>query len=99
MSHEQIDVPRGWGPLVGRLIEELQVLGAPAITQAKQKFGKLRVYFAGELSPQAQDAVVRAVKLSEATCEECGGAGTLKRRHAIRVLCDTCSDNVPARQP
>jgi hypothetical protein len=78
----------GWRALVEKAIERIAAVVASApgakvtITQIKEKFGGLRIYFDPKGLPNEKLAQVReAIELAEAradcTCEACGAEGRL----------------------
>jgi len=75
----------GWRELIERAIERIDAAGNDRIriTQIKEKFGTLRVYFdiLGGASEEEENAIKEAVALAEArsscTCEHCGAEGRL----------------------
>ncbi|WP_116654006.1 hypothetical protein [Pelagibacterium sediminicola] len=57
-------------------------------TDIKEKFGGLRIYWAGDY-PYAEDVFLDAAELlSEHICEECGAPGESRAGGWIRTLCD-----------
>jgi hypothetical protein len=92
----------GWRDLVETAVGRIAtaVAGAPSgsvlITQIKEKFGALRLYWHGRNNlPEATCAAVEeAIHLAEArsacTCEQCGEPGRLyKRGGQLLTACDT----------
>jgi hypothetical protein len=71
------------------------------ITQIKQKFGTLRVYY--HINDEAMEEVVSKlvreyVDKSEHICELCGTEGKMRTTEAmLSVLCDKCLSKVKAR--
>ena len=79
-------VDEGWRDLLQRACSRIRAVvraddGAFQTTQIKEKFGTLRLYWSGSLSPDAAARVEEAVDLAEArsacTCEVCGEPGRL----------------------
>ncbi len=68
------ELPPGWQGLFRQLIADLTAIDPNiAVTQAKQKFGRLRVYYR-PYTPDASKLVDAAEQQSRAMCEKCGGA-------------------------
>jgi len=72
----------GWRDLLDARIRSAQADGVTFhATQIKEKYGTLRFYWRGALSPEARAKVEEAVNLAEArsacTCEVCGEPGPL----------------------
>jgi hypothetical protein len=74
----------GWRDLVERAVARIAAAaGASAstikISQIKEKFGTLRLYWSGEVPDAVRDAIGEAIDLAEArsavTCEACGAPG------------------------
>jgi hypothetical protein len=65
------------------------------VLQIKEKFGTLRFYWDGTLSPEARGQVEEAIALAEArsacTCELCGAEGQLYQDGA--TLMTRCADH------
>lgn len=71
------ELPAGWRELFRQLIADLSAIDPNiAVTQAKQKFGRLRVYYR-PYSPDASERVDAAEQQSRTICEKCGGAAVL----------------------
>jgi hypothetical protein len=96
------EVGDGWRDLVetaiGRIASAITAAppGSVHITQIKEKFGSLRLYWHGhaDLTEVAHAAIEEAVHLAEArsacTCETCGEPGRLfKRGGQLLTACDT----------
>jgi len=95
----QAAAPRGWGPLVGRLYDDLLAAGWDGrLVQVKEKLAGLRFYV--EREPPAVRALVRAAMTeSLRTCEVCGEAGGRSERASgwLSTLCAPhASDPRPA---
>ena len=82
----------GWRELVETAIARIaaavaSVPGAKVtITQIKEKYGGLRIYFdGGGLSDEAEASIEEAIELAEyraaCTCEDCGSQGQLYDNH------------------
>ena len=91
------DMPRGWKKAFGeQLCRELKealveddVLEDYRIMQIKEKFGQLRWYGNWE-SPRIYKVLDKYESLSEHTCIECGGEGTMRNDNWISPYCDDC---------
>jgi hypothetical protein len=70
-------LPKGWHPLYRDLLGDIARIDPTAtVSQAKQKFGELRVYMKGY--DERIYKLIRAAEVkSRATCEECGARGRL----------------------
>jgi hypothetical protein len=110
LFHPPVDDPRvaqgspecgeGWRDLLERAFARIRAAvqvdgGSFKITQIKEKYATLRLYWKGALSPEADAQVEDAVDLAEArsacTCELCGEEGRLYR--AGGVLMTRCADH------
>ena len=84
-------LPSGWHPLYRDLVTMLaQIDPGIVVSQAKQKFGWLRVYI--QKSDPAVDLLIQAAEVRSRTiCELCGEAGELRISPTgwHRTLCDT----------
>ena len=73
-----------------------------AITQMKEKFGLLRVYYFGG-NPRIQGMIAMTEHLSAGICEICGGIGTMHSSGGwMKTLCEECGtlyDYRPMPQP
>jgi hypothetical protein len=87
-------VGNGWLLLVDELIIQLIMLGfkpEDQIDQIKEKFGGLRFYVCGDISPEMHELISAAEKESFEICENCGEPGRNHGGHYwIKTLCDTC---------
>jgi hypothetical protein len=84
------ELPAGWQGLFRQLIADLTAIDPSiAVTQAKQKFGRLRVYYR-PYSPDASELVDAAEQQSRVMCEKCGGAAvlTLRPTGLYQTLCE-----------
>ena len=71
------ELPAGWQGLFRQLIADLTAIHPNiAVTQAKQKFGRLRVYYR-PYSPGASELVDAAEQQSRTMCEKCGQPAAL----------------------
>lgn len=79
----------GWYKLVDTALSVLAEFPTTRIDQIKEKFGGLRIYFAGNISDRARDIIDRLEKLSFTTCEVCGEYGeTRSLNYWTRTVCD-----------
>jgi hypothetical protein len=94
----------GWHDLLDRACAMIQSAirihgGSLRAAQVKEKFGSLRFYWQGALSPEADTLVEEAIALAEArsatTCEACGEEGRLYR--AGGVLLTRCAAHAEGR--
>ena len=82
-------VGKGWGKLVGELIDDLFKLGWDGeLHQIKEKFGGLRFYIGGG-TDEVWDRIHEAEEASLRVCEDCGAPGSTTNHGWIRTLCDT----------
>jgi hypothetical protein len=75
----------GWFPIIEQLLKDLRSIGAtPVLTQIKEKFGGLRVYwtpFGHEIPTPSIETVIRvAEERARKTCDRCGRPGYLAER-------------------
>lgn len=79
----------GWRDLLERAFARIWAAvqadgGSLKVAQIKEKYGTLRLYWQGSLSPEASAQVAEAIDLAEArsacTCELCGENGRLYGR-------------------
>lgn len=97
----------GWAALLERLFKRLSMLPPIHITQIKEKFGELRVYYNLPSEEELPDPVEREglaaaadaiIKLGEdeshQICERCGKPGKERYTSWIMVLCDECAAKV-----
>jgi len=89
-------VDDGWRELLERACARIRAAvrddgGSFRATQIKEKYGSLRFYWSGRLSPEARTRVEEAIDLAEArtatTCEVCGEARHRKLRPRSAVSC------------
>jgi hypothetical protein len=95
----------GWRDLLERACTRIRAAvqedgGTFHATQVKEKYGTLRFYWEGALSPQADALVEEAIDLAEArsasTCESCGELGRL---YGPGWLMTCCAVHAQGRQP
>lgn len=73
-------VPAGWRPILHDAVDRLHVIDPTIrITQAKEKFGSLRIHINGG-SAEAYAAIDAARARSERSCELCGANAWLMRK-------------------
>lgn len=98
-------VDDGWRDLLQRACVRIRKAvqadgGTFRFTEIKSKYGALRLYWTGELSPAACDQVEDAVDLAEArshsTCEICGDLGRLYGNGWLTTRCATHAEGRPA---
>jgi hypothetical protein len=79
---------QGWSGLLEKLFNDLSQILRPRgdqieIRQIKEKFGTLRVYWAGAVDNHTdaliEDAILLATFRSEVTCDVCGDSGQMRR--------------------
>jgi hypothetical protein len=97
-AREGFAVGDGWFAIISKLSAKLSADPNLVVSQIKEKFGLLRVYF--EMSPlppseieEATDiALAEAVAESRITCEWCGKPGKNERREDYwSAKCDGCA--------
>lgn len=95
----------GWRDLLDRMCVRIRPTiqadgGAFKFSQIKEKYGTLRVYWDGRLSPDADAHVEEAIALAEArsaaTCEVCGEEGRLREGAWLTTRCEAHSEGRPA---
>lgn len=95
----------GWEDLLQRACRRIRDAvradgGSFEFSQIKEKYGGLRIYWRGGLSPAAAARVGEAVDLAEArsacTCEVCGESGLL---HGGRWVTTRCAQHAEGRRP
>lgn len=99
------EVCDGWRDLLERACARIRAAvlasgGTFHATQIKEKYGTLRFYWDGALSPAADAQVEEAIDLAEArsacTCEICGEEGRL---HGPGWLTTRCAAHAEGRRP
>jgi hypothetical protein len=99
------EVGEGWRDLLQRACARIRAViqadgGTFHATQIKEKYGTLRFYWEGALSPEADAKVEEAIDLAEArstsTCEICGELGRL---HGPGWLTTRCVAHAEGRRP
>lgn len=100
-------VEDGWRDLLERACARIRAAvradgGSFRATQIKEKYGSIRIYCSGRLSPEARDRVEEAIDLAEArsatTCEVCGERGVLRAGGWLATRCDAHAEGRPAVQ-
>lgn len=91
----------GWHPLIDMLYDKLSTLQfPPPITQVKEKFGGLRVYYSYSFdNPSFDDFVMELERKSYTICETCGTRGALRSGAWMQTLCDTHAGDRPIVEP
>ena len=102
-----IECHSGWQFIIERMLMELEVAiaGRPPecrpdlrIVQMKEKFGGLRVYLAGDATPEMDRAIEDAVARSTTTCDVCAAPGRLAERQGWwATRCESHEDWTPDR--
>ena len=80
------EVGEGWRPFVKIAIEQIENLGGK-ITQVKEKFGGLRIYFDADNRIECDKIVTEAEYKAEITCEYCGQPGKILNRKGWLKCC------------
>ncbi|MCS3445936.1 MULTISPECIES: hypothetical protein [Bradyrhizobium] len=95
----------GWRDLLDRMCVRIRAAvqsggGTFKFSQIKEKYGTLRVYWSGALSPEATALVEEAIALAEArsatSCEVCGEPGRL---YGDGWLTTRCAAHAEGRAP
>lgn len=81
-------LPAGWEALYRQLLADLVAAGISVeVTEAKEKFGTLRVYLAGR-NDDAAPFIAAAEQRSARICQQCGLPSELMvRSHFYATLC------------
>jgi hypothetical protein len=88
LGQRGVECGAGWRPLLVRLLEQLEseIAGMmpheqadTRISQIKEKFGGLRVYMRGTVTPTMEQAIGAAVEEAANTCEACGAPARMTR--------------------
>lgn len=95
-----LDCGRGWFDLIDCMLDEIEDVDINKkvyLTQVKEKYGSLRVYFvvddSNELFDKVNDIVGKYEELSFIVCEECGASKAELRNHGwYKTLCDKCDE-------
>lgn len=94
----------GWEDLLKRACRRMRAAvreddGMFRVVQIKEKYGTLRLYWEGALTPPAVAEVEEAVDLAEArsmtTCDVCGGIGVLRAGGWMATRCDDHAEGRP----
>jgi len=107
-------VGKGWSGLVKRLFEEKDKYPEILVTQVKEKFGLLRVYYDHDLVRYHEELnselykdhyklfhslVYKLEEESRNICEECGNRASLVEiKNWFHTLCDSCTDRLRHEQ-
>ena len=88
------DVTTGWGPLIVNALSDIESLmlelpRRPVITDIKQKYGSLRIYY-HPADERIDEIIDRAEAEAEETCIECGRKERVQGRWYPRALCPMC---------
>lgn len=100
------DVGEGWRPIVKAAITKIIAAGGH-ITQVKEKFGRLRIYYVYGLNRRAkktnatediktiENVIYEAEKQAAVTCELCGKPGELVKFKSgwYRTVCEEHKEN------
>jgi hypothetical protein len=95
----------GWHDLLARMRVRIRAAiqadrGAFKFSQIKEKYGTLRVYWDGKLSPETSSQVEEAIALAEAasacSCEVCGEPGRLHGNGWVTTRCAAHATGRPA---
>jgi hypothetical protein len=98
----------GWHDLLDRMCVRIRTAvqadgGAFKFGQIKEKYGTLRAYWDGALSPDGDAQVEEAIALAEArsavTCEVCGEEGRLRSGAWLTTRCEAHAEGRPAVEP
>jgi alkylation response protein AidB-like acyl-CoA dehydrogenase len=94
----------GWEPLIREAAQKIEALmdkipkeeleqaladGAFQAMQIKEKFGTMRFYLSSA-TDEMWKVAEEAERKSQAVCEECGVAGSLRNGGWLKTLCDSC---------
>jgi hypothetical protein len=94
----------GWRDVLERACDRIESAlaegGAFNVFQIKEKFGALRFYWYGEVSPETRSRINEAIALAEArsacTCETCGEPGRLYQTSGCyKTACSAHADVEP----
>jgi hypothetical protein len=93
------DLPLGWFELVDQLFKDVEsrlpesVLRGLLVTQIKEKWASLRVYFIvdGDYHDVVEDLIDATSLMSEAVCMRCGApGGRCSNKFGVFTLCICC---------
>lgn len=102
-----LGVGDGWHRLVGKALVEIQDLtdGKVAIRQVKERSGKLSIFSDVTIRSVAESVLQRVFDIandasdqSAFVCEMCGSSGRLIAGDRLRVRCQACEADEPARE-
>lgn len=85
----------GWYKILDDLLEKISQCESLYLTQVKEKFGRLTVYFELEKPNKAtmDKAYIytdEAAAKSISVCEMCGEPGEIRKGMWLKTLCDKC---------
>lgn len=87
----------GWRALLDGFFESIEKFDCISVTQVKEKFGGLRIYFDHDIECESEcynrvwDMADLIERVSFHTCEQCGGYGKRRAGSWIKTLCDECN--------
>ncbi len=92
-AFERIRCDDGWHDILAYLFAEWERKQLPPITQIKEKFGLLRIYFTDRLNSTARELACHAEERSASTCEGCGRNDASLRPIPgnLQTLCEECA--------
>lgn len=85
--HCEMSIGDGWSDLIQSFVD-LAGMPLPIFSQIKEKFGMLRAYSDGAITPLADALVTAAEFISGTICEDCGRPGRRRQRTWVATLCD-----------
>lgn len=85
----------GWYKILDELLGKLAQCDSLYLTQIKEKFGSLTVYFDLEkpnkdVANEAHTYIEDATTKSSHVCEVCGEPGKIRKNVWLKTLCDKC---------
>ncbi len=88
-----MEIGEGWSKIMSELCEKISKKGV-VLTQVKEKFGTLRVYFSApeKVHDEVDNLINKAEGKSAKTCEVCGGDGKTRGGGWLVTLCDSCDE-------
>jgi hypothetical protein len=98
----KMSIGAGWHTLIDMVYDKRSTMQhPPMITQVKEKFGGLRIYYSypHDDTSDFEDLVIRVEKQSYTVCEDCGQPGTLRSGGWFKTLCDTHANGRPSTTP
>ncbi|WP_170724464.1 hypothetical protein [Ruegeria lacuscaerulensis] len=100
--------PDGWAGLVTDLFQKIkehcdkQEIEYPVVSQIKQKFGQLRIYFGTVVKDERIDSLIQAtIERANHSCEKCSNAAQVQLVEGfVATLCCWCAHElVSSRRP